>query len=128
MSTAPQQEGSDRPKVTRGLREHMLDCHKTLCAPPKYPNMNIEKSMRGQRGPRNAIRSREAEKRRNHRTSREAEKPRSTKQAEKPRSREAEKPPDKPRSREAEKPRSRQATGQAEKPRSQEAQRMTRMK
>ena len=27
------------PKVTRGLREHMLDVHKTLCAPRK---MNIE--------------------------------------------------------------------------------------
>ena len=83
----------------------------------------------GQKGPRNATRSREAEK---PDTSRETEKPRSREaakydtswEAEKPRShltsREAEKPPDKPRSREAtgqaEKPRSRGAAGQAEKP------------
>ena len=55
----------------------------------------------GQKGPRNATRSREAEKPRSRGAAG---------QAEKPRSREAEKPPGKPRSREA--------TGQAEKPRS----------
>ena len=73
----------------------------------------------GQKGPRNATRSREAEK---PDTSREAEKPRSTTQAEKPRShrtsREAEKPRSHRTSREDEKPRSREATGHGEKPRS----------
>ena len=97
----------------------------------------------GQKGPRNATRSREAEKPRSptqaekprsreaakYDTSREAEKPRSREaekprspaQAEKPRSREAEKPRSHRASREAEKPRSRGAAGQAEKPRSREA-------
>ena len=40
MSTVPQPERSDTHIVTRRLREHMLDFHKTLRAPRK---MNIEK-------------------------------------------------------------------------------------
>ena len=38
MSTAPQQKRSDTPKVTRGLRQHMVDFHKTLHAPRR---MNV---------------------------------------------------------------------------------------
>ena len=69
--------------------------------------------------PRNATRSREAEKPPEKTRSRST-KPRSrevAKQAEKPRSREATKQAEKPRSREAAKPRSRRASREAEKPR-----------
>ena len=40
MSTAPERERSDTHKVTIGLREHMLDFHKTLHV---QRNMSIEK-------------------------------------------------------------------------------------
>ena len=40
MSTAPQGERSDRPKVARGLPEHMLEYHKTLHAFKRTPQKN----------------------------------------------------------------------------------------
>ena len=60
----------------------------------EIPSTRHTKPKHGQKGPRNATRSREAEKPRSREArhkprSREAEKPRSTTQAEKPRSREA---------------------------------------
>ena len=127
------------PAEGRGMawRPRALDALDARCRSGGVgTSMDLWKSAKhGQKGPRNATRSREAEKPDTSREaekprsttqaekprSRQAEKPRSPAQAEKPRSREAEKPPDKPRSREAEKPRSRGAAGQAEKPRSREA-------
>ena len=116
--------------VAWGINHATFNGNESVCkALSTYGLQSAFYAKHGQKGPRNATRSREAEK---PDTSREAEKPRSREvrhkprsreagspaQAEKPRSREAEKPPDKPRSREAAKPRSRRASREAEKPRS----------
>ena len=109
-------------KILICLRHRPLIKHILVDLTTNNPR-RLKLTKHGQKGPRNATRSREAEK---PRSPTQAEKPRSREVRHKPRSQEAEKPRSYRTSREAEKPRSREAEEPPGKPRSHRSRRASR--